>query len=87
MKNLIELIELVGLKRNYALDFSFENAAEKMSLDDEDQTVSKTVVESDEDEDTFYVLAEAIAFIESKKFVDRVECLLADVNEQILLGH
>ena len=52
-----------------------------MSLGDEDETVSESVVESDEDEDTFDVLAEAIALIESKKFVDGVEWLLADVNE------
>ena len=83
---LIHLLHLLIFK-SFSLDFSFENAAEKMSLDDEDQIVSKTVVESDEDEDTFYVLAEAIALIESKKFVDRVEWLLADVNEQMLLGH
>ena len=72
---------------SFSLDLSFENSAEKMSLGDEDETVSETVVESDEDEDTFDVLAEAIALIESKKFVDRVEWLLVDVNEQLLLGH
>ena len=62
--------------------YSFENVAEKMSLGDEDETVGETAVESDEDEDTFDVLTEETALIESKKFVDRVEWLLDDVNEQ-----
>ena len=78
LHKLIHLIHLLTFK-SFSLDFS---AAEKMSLGDEDETVSETVVESDEDEDTFDVLTEAIALIESKKFLDGVEWLLADVNEQ-----
>ena len=76
---LIHLLHLLIFK-SFSLDLSFENAAEKMSLGDEDETVTETVVESNDD--TFGVLAEAITLIESKKFVDRVEWLLTDVNEQ-----
>ena len=81
LHKLIHLLHLLTFK-SFSLDISFENAAKKMSLGDEDETLSETVVESDEEEDTFDVLTEAIALIESKKLLDGVEWLLADVYEQ-----